>query len=694
MNASIASFRLIIVHDSPQEAQRLSSMFHNAGKPCRAKHINAEDNLNKILEEQSWDLLITYDNNELLPTNTVIRSVRKFEHDIPIILLTEEDENIDVVRVSGMKLGTCDVAQVDNDQHLLLIVNRELENRRHRKQTRITQRKLKELERRNQNLLDSSRDGIAYIQDGMYLYANSSYTEMLGHESRDDVEFMPLIDHIPEADQRQVKKALRDFALQKDSSDHQDFEFTTVLPDNTHQKIKGELFLGEHEGESCTQLIVQAKVEKNEIIEAELQSIKDKDPLTGLYNRTYLMKEIETALSYSIQNEVSKSLILIDVDRFSKKVKQQLSITDTDELIKKTSHLIAEHFPNEPLIARISDHTFAIISDENDPNQLIENGNGICKTIKNHLFEIGQKTLNFTLSVGVCLINESIPDSQTLIHNVLKAIDTLRKTQDGNGTNIFQKQAEEGSILASNFKKALENDEFKLLFQPILSLRGDETERYEVLLRMTIDDKMLSPPEFLSIAADLNLSKRIDRWVILRSISLLQKNAQEGKNSQHFINITTESLCDDTLLPWMKVAIEAAKIDASTIVFQVKEAAIIQHLTAAKKFYEDAKALGIMLCITNYSGSDVGASSALDYVGAEYIKVDGTLSLEIQESSDIDPLKNIIEDLHSKNKITIIPLIEKASILSNLWQLGVHCIQGNYLHPVSKSMDYQFTSED
>ncbi len=573
MNAGITSFRLIIVHDSPQEAQRLSSMFHNAGKPCRAQHINAEANLNKILEEQSWDLLITYDNNEMLPTNHVIRGIRKFEHDIPVILLAEERDTLTIV--NGMKLGVCDVVQVDDDQHLLLIVGRELENRHHRKQTRITQRKCKELERRNKALLDSSRDGIAYLQDGMYLYANDSFAEILGQENREDVEFMSLIDNVVTDDHQRIKKVLKDFALQKEDKHSQQVDFTVILQDGSNKPISAELFLGEHEGESCTQILVQAKLENHKLIEAELQNIKDHDPLTGLYNRNYLIEEIEKSLSYSIKHEISKSFILIDIDRFSKQVKQQLSITETDKLLQMVARMISDAFSDELVIARISDHTFAIVLNENDPEKLLEKSNSICKKMEEKLFEFGNKTLQFTLSIGICLINESIPDSQTLIHNALKAIDTLRKSNDGNGANIFQKQAEKGSIMASSFKKALENDEFTLLFQPILSLRGDETERYEVLLRMTIEDQSISPSKFLKTASDVNLSKKIDRWVILESLKLLQRSTKDGKKIQHFINLTSESLCDETLLPWLKVAIDAAKIDATSIVFKPRRPRLI-----------------------------------------------------------------------------------------------------------------------
>jgi multidomain signaling protein FimX len=689
MNSAVSSFRLIIINDSPQEAQRLSSMLHNAGKPCRAQHINVETNLTKALEDQNWDLLITYDDASSLSPAVVIRHIRKFERDIPVILLTHETGNKSVV--DGMKLGACDVAQVDDDQHLLLIVNRELDNRMQRKITRITERKLKEVERKNQRLLDSSRDGIAFVQDGMYLYANDSFAEMLGHNTRDDIEFMPVMDTIKEAEHPHVKKVLKNFTLQT-ASEETALTFTALLPDGQEKEITADLILGEYEEEPCTQLICHAQTENHVLMEAELQNIKYTDPLTKLYNRNALIEEIEKTVDIVTKEEIQKSFIYIDVDRFSKKVKNTFSITDADKLLKSISRAIAKHYDDENFIARISDHSFAIISDEHDTEKLIAHAEVLCKKVSSHVFEVSNKTIQFTFSIGICLINEAAKSSQKLIHHALQCVESQRKEKDGNGVNLYQKKTENGEVLASSFKNALKNNDFKILFQPIISLRGEETERYEIFLRMNVDGEEISPSSFLSTAEDLGLSKKIDRWVILESIKNLQRTTQK---TQHFINLTAASIQDETLIPWLKVALDAANIEASSLVLQAKEADIIQQLTTVKHFIEIADKIGIAFCITNFGSAAIDPLGTLEHIDSVHIKIDGALALELQENpDDSKDLEELVQKLHEKGKITTIPHIEKASILSKLWQLGVHHIQGNYLQAPSSEMDYEFSSED
>ena len=208
---SLNTVRLMILNDSRSEAERLISMLHNAGRPVRAQHVESDEALVKLLEEQVWDLMIGLDTTKNLPPITAIKQIRRLNKDVPLILLTDDEGTQPVVE--GLKLGATDVIRLDEDQHLLLAIQREIDNREQRNLRRIAERRHKELERRNQQLLDSSRDAITFVQDGMFLYVNESFAELLGHSDRDELECMPVIDLISKADQTKVKSFLKDFTI-------------------------------------------------------------------------------------------------------------------------------------------------------------------------------------------------------------------------------------------------------------------------------------------------------------------------------------------------------------------------------------------------------------------------------------------------------------------------------------------------
>jgi len=183
------TIRLLILNDSRSEAERLISMLNNAGRPNRAQHVESEEALIKLLENQAWDLLIGHDQTTNLISQNAIRQIKRLGKDVPVILLSDDETSQAIV--DGLKQGASDVIRLDDDQHLLLVISRELVNREHRIERRRADRRLKETERRSQQLLDSSRDAIAYVQDGMYLYANQSFAERFGYEDVDDIECMP-----------------------------------------------------------------------------------------------------------------------------------------------------------------------------------------------------------------------------------------------------------------------------------------------------------------------------------------------------------------------------------------------------------------------------------------------------------------------------------------------------------------------
>src|SRR5690606_24607602 len=189
---STHTIRLLILNDSRPEAERLISMLHNAGLPNRAQHVESEEVLVKLLQEQSWDLLIAHDQTSNVTPQNAIKQINRLNKDVPVALL-HDDESLSAV-VDGMKMGAVDVVRLDDDQHLLLVIERELANREARQAKRVADRRFREAERRSQQLLDSSRDAIAYVQDGLYLYANESFAELFGYEDKDDIECMPIMD--------------------------------------------------------------------------------------------------------------------------------------------------------------------------------------------------------------------------------------------------------------------------------------------------------------------------------------------------------------------------------------------------------------------------------------------------------------------------------------------------------------------
>ncbi|GAB3097396.1 EAL domain-containing protein [Aestuariicella hydrocarbonica] len=709
MNAN-ETIRLLILNDSRKEVERLISMLNNAGRATRAQHVESEEVLTKLLQEQTWDLLIAEEGCSQLPPETAARQIKRLNKDVPVILISDALANggdVSQAVVDGIKLGAADVVQLDQDQHLLLVIQRELDNREQRQQRRRADHKLKETERRSQKLLDSSRDAIAYVQDGMYLYANQSFADTFGYSDRDDIECMPVIDMVDDEHQTQVKQFLKDFTLKGEEAESSQLEFNGVNAEGAICRCQVTVTSAIYDEENCIQFLIHARAEQasdnaagNEVLQAELQKIKDQDTVTGLYNRLYLVEQMERAVSSAIKEGSTATALYIEVDNFSDHIQHQMGVAGSDLALANIAQLLKSHTLDGEILARFGDDSFMLLARNQRADASLARAEAICKQLEQHIIDVDGKTAQATVTIGVSILNENSTSAEEVIDQALKAVESYRKEHDGagNGADLYNPEISPEDKAEADLLKmiqgALDNSRFKLMFQPIISLRGAEDEHYEVLLRMLDDnDELVAPGDFLPAAGQLGLMTKIDRWVILETIKTLSSHRAKGNNTRVIINLSRESLCDETLAPWIGVAFKAAGLNPDTVVFQVDETHVTNHLNAAKALFHGLNQINCQTSISNF-GCSLNPFKTLSHAPSDYVKVHGSFTLEIQNNTESpEAISSLIKQLLEANTITIVPLVENAGVLSTLWQTGVHYIQGNYLQAPTEAMDFDFNME-
>lgn len=693
----IGTIRLLILNDSHAEAERLISMLHNSGRPTRAQHIDSEEALVKLIQEQTWDLLIGSDTTTNPAPQVAIKHIRRLNKDVPVILLHDGEDSFAVVE--GMKIGATDVVKLDDDQHLLLVIQREISNLTDRQEKRAADRRCVEAERRSQQLLDSSRDAIAYVQDGLYLYANESFAELFGYDNRSDIECMPIMDMVAENEQNRLKHFLKEFTLQGEDAGAGQLSFLGVMRDGTETAIALEVTHVTYDEEACFQFLVRASriqnTANNEELAAQLKQVKSQDLVTGLYNRQYMMQLLETTIN-NIDGQQSISLLYIELDNFTDRVATAYGVAGSDLVLSDISVLLREKINANDTLARFGDASFTLLIPNIKADAAVNRAKQLCKLVEDHIIEVDGKTLQLTCSIGISIINETSTKASIAIEQARLAMEKVRSDK-GNSACLFEAEPTSDNTIrdiAAEVQYALDNDNFRLLFQPIISLRGSEEEYYEVYLRMINEaGETISPDKFLEAANYINASARIDRWVILESIKMLSQHRSKGNKTKLIVNIGYQSLCDETLLPWLAVAFKAAKLSPDAITFQADEVDVTDHLNAAKNFSEGLEKLKTHFSITNF-GCSLTPFNTLKHVTASIVKIDGSFTNDIQQKNETSAaLIQLIEQLHEENKITIVPFVENASVLSTLWQAGAHYIQGHYLQEPSQNLSYDFNME-
>ena len=173
------TIRLLILEDSQNEAERIVSLFRNSGRSTRVHRLTSLDDLNEVLQ-QSWDLLIAAPASENLAPTEALAALRRQAKDIPFIQLVAAAD-FDAI-TEAMALGASGALPQGEDELLVLTANRELASLEDRRTRRVAERALREAEKRCQLLLESSIDAIAYVHDGMHIYANRSYLALFNYE--------------------------------------------------------------------------------------------------------------------------------------------------------------------------------------------------------------------------------------------------------------------------------------------------------------------------------------------------------------------------------------------------------------------------------------------------------------------------------------------------------------------------------
>ena len=691
MQKKNATVHLLILDPSQNDAESLVSLLRNSGKATRAHRITSEEDLEETLKAGNWDLLLARDLEQEFSADDALAMIRRIDKDIPFILLTEQESRERTVAI--MKAGAQDTVPFECTDLLVLVVNRELAALGERRRRRVLESHLRESEQRCQLLLESSKDAIAYINDGMHVYANQSYMEFLGYDDIDDLICVPVLDTLTPESQDKYKDFMKSFA--EKGEDGMAMNCTARRSDDHELNVTMSVSAATYDGEACTQIVLQPEHSDAEL-EEKLRQISSQDLLTGLYNRQYLMSALAEAISNAGKNNETGALAYIALDNFMS-MKSQVGISGADLLLGDLANLLREQAGDDLALARLSDDAFSLLRQPCNEKAMVDHAERIRKAVEDHLFDINGRTVQLTVSIGVAAITENSPKAEELMARAHMASADVRKLEGhthGNGVSAynpadFETLDENNSVEA--IQKALEENRFRLLFQPIINLRGEGEEHYEAFVRMLDKDgKEVSPYDFLPPMGPSDTAIKIDRWVILQTIRQLSSHRSRGHDPRLFLNVTAETLQDKTFTPWLSVALKAARLPGDSLVFQIREGDANNYMKQARDFTKAVHELHCKVSIAQF-GCALNPFNTLKHIDTDYVKIDGSFTEEIQKSDEAkEQVKAMVKSLQNNGKLTIIPLVENAGVLATLWQAGVNYIQGYYLQAPVPEMNYDF----
>lgn len=686
--------RLLIVDDSLTDADGIINTLRQAGHAVRAAREDSPAALEQLLANQTWDLLICRDSVANLAPNDITALLQRLGKDLPCIILVNDKASESQFFASSAQ----DIVNFGDNQRLQFAANREIQNLFMRRLGRRNERALRESEKRSRALLESSRDAVAYMHEGMHIYVNHAYLRIFGYEEAEDIDGLPILDLVSADDHHKFKAVFREFSEQTES-DPVDVVAQCVRADGTGFNAKIEFSHARVEGEDCTQVVIHDD-EAFTVDDSQLKLLRDHDLLTGLYNRARFVDELEQAVFQAVEGNGNAQLLYLVLDEFQA-IKEQVGLGTSDIIIKSVAELLRKHLKENEILARYGDQVFTLIIPGHDDTKIDARAEQYLKAVNDYVSHVNGKSIDIKCSIGIARINENHSAAEKVLENADKACTQAQHAGGGQSARFQlaqqgeQDETESSEQWKKRLQKGLQDDKFLLHYQPIVSLHGEEQELYEVLLRLQlVENRFIEADDFIAHASSLQMMADIDKWVIRNAVEVLSEHRHQFPRTRFFIKLSEQSLHTDAFVDWLCATLDAHNLNGNAFVFEISETVALDNLDQARAVVAKLKQIGCEFGLEHF-GSGLDFSNSLNALDVDYLKINGAFVENMaRDNENQAAVKAIIEMTKQANKRCIAEFVSDANSLALLWRLGVDYAQGYYIHAPSEKLDYDFEDDD
>lgn len=644
--------------------------------PVESVWINSEAELTEQLQERLWDLIL-YDDQAALQSRDIRQLIKARNRDIPWILIGS-DNSPEYMR-EGLLQQASAVIPRHQPELLMLVIRRELYHLENRKRRRQAEFHLLELEKQQRQLIESSTLALAYLnREFKFLFANPAFLQSLGYSQLAQLQGKTLLDITVTEQQRQLRQRHQDYL----ASPEEPLQLSLSLLNAQQRAVNATLQLSRSRFERTPCTLLQLETEQ--AVSSHTASLNQEDDLvSGLKSKIYLNTHLDEAiLAASKQETALAQLIYLRIVQHEL-IKVESGTGGVDNCIRMLAEHLRAQVPDHHILARYGTDAFAILMRDSSSDEALQMAEQLQQSLAD-LSTANDELFDLSCSISIAQIDAETISTQALLKDVRQALqpNCIHVCQTAQ-----QKQAQGISI--SMLRDAIENNQLKLLFQPMVGLHGHGEHIYEVLFRL-VDGAAneLSPSLFMAMLDHAELSTEIDRWVVAESIRQLATSAGKDDNLL-FININSRTLADESFQAWLADQLQALGINGKQLVFQISEQDATENIKQANLFVQSLQQFSAQACIKHY-GSSIDSESVLRHVPTRYIKLDGSFIRELHDKSKHEAFDKLLEPLKNDHKTIIAPLVENTHPMSKLWSSGIHFVQGFYLQAPRERMDYDF----
>jgi len=416
-------------------------------------------------------------------------------------------------------------------------------------------------------------------------------------------------------------------------------------------------------------------------IEARNRELAEHDVLTGLPNRMLLTDRLQQAIHYASRQQSRVAVLFVDLDRF-KVINDSLGHDLGDELLQQVATRLQDCVRDEDTVARQGGDEFVIIVNDVDQDADIALvAQKVLDTVAQP-YEIRSYVLDITASVGIAVYPRDGLDAG----NLLKHADlAMYHGKEGRASYHFygeemDRRAQARLTIEGKLRRALENGEFLLYYQPQVDAQSGAISGVEALLRWrTADGDMIAPGEFIAIAEETGLILPIGSWVLHEAAAQAKRWLAQGLAVPRVaINVSARQLWHGGLDQELQRALDHSGVDPRMLELELTESVFLRSSDDVNLTLDRLDRLGVRIAIDDF-GTGYSSLGYLRRLPVDTLKLDRSFVQDLPHSKEAGAIASAVISLASGLGISVVAEgVETEAQYAYLRGQRCHQLQGYY----------------
>ncbi len=405
------------------------------------------------------------------------------------------------------------------------------------------------------------------------------------------------------------------------------------------------------------------------------------DPLTSLPNRTLLMDRLDHAIAASKRSGTRLALLILDLDRF-KEINDTLGHGVGDSLLVAVGKTLGSPLRESDTVARLGGDEFAVLLPSVsgvDQARLIA---GRVATATSQQFQVEDLMLDVGVSIGAALY----PEHGETAADLMRSADVARYMAKRDGTTIavYDEDRDHNSVrnlsMSGELRKAMEENELVLFFQPQIEIATGRLASVEALIRWDHPRYGIVPPiEFITLAEQSGLIGPLTRWILRTAMTDLGAWQAAGHDIGMSVNLSPRNLLEEDLPASVARLMENRGISPGTLTMEITEDAIMTDPDCALAAVRHLRDCGVRIAVDDF-GTGQSSLAYLKSLPVDELKIDKSFVMHMgDDNSDTVIVRAMIDLAHDLGLAVVAEGIENKLLLDSLSELGCDFGQGYHI---------------